>query len=79
VEANNRLSVAVGHGPDPVRSSSLGCRCRLWHSAELEALVSLQVEEGLCLGADNHSGRHRDMDDDVASRDQTLEAVSVED
>lgn len=78
-EANSRLSVVVEHDPDPVHSSSLGCTCRLWHSAELEALVNLAVEGDLCLGADNRSGRHHDMEADVASRDQPSEAVSVED
>ena len=36
------------------------------------------MEEDLCLGVDNHSGHHRDMEADVASHDQRSEAVSVE-
>jgi hypothetical protein len=36
------------------------------------------MKEDLCLGVDNHSGHHRDMDAGVASRDQRPEAASVE-
>jgi hypothetical protein len=78
-EAGSRLFLAVERGRDPVRSSSLEYRCRLWRSAKLEALVSLrEEEEDLCLAADNHPGRHRDMKADVASRDQISEVVLVE-
>lgn len=78
-EAGSRLSSVVEHGRDPVHSSSLECRCRLWRFAKPGALVSLGEEEHLYLAADNHLGRRRGMNADAASRDQISEAVSVED
>jgi hypothetical protein len=81
VEADSRLSATVEHGLDPVRSSNLGCRYQLWHSAELEAVLS-RWEEDLYLAGDlrgTHRGRRRDTDGDFASYGRMLEAASVED
>ena len=82
LEACSRLFL-VEHGHDLVRWSSLGCRCRLWRSAERGATLSWQEEEeeGLYLAADlhgNHPGRHRDKEADFASRGQPVEAALVE-
>jgi hypothetical protein len=88
LEVGSRLFLVVEHGHDLVRWSSLGCRCRLWRSAERGATLSWQEEEeeeeeeeGLCLAADlhgNHPGRHRDKEADFACRGQPVEAALVE-
>ena len=81
LEADSRLSLVAEHGHDLVRWSSLGCRCRLWYSAEPGALLSREEDGGLYLAADLHGnppGRRRDKEADFASRYQPVEAALVE-
>ena len=81
MEEDSHLFLAVEHGRDPVRLSSLEYRCRLGRSAELEAVLSRQEEElDLAAGPPGiHRGRRRDTEVDFASRDRLAEAALAED